>query len=58
VKTYVGVTALVFGGIVLAHGARVYAEGARIVREPSFLITTAIAVSLFGWSLSLLRRPR
>jgi hypothetical protein len=58
VKTYVRATALVFGGIMLAHAARVYAEGARTLREPSFLVTTALAVGLFGWSMSLLRRQR
>jgi hypothetical protein len=55
-KTYTIVTLIVFAAIVLAHVVRLFAEGARVLKEPVFMVATAIAVGLCIWAITLLRR--
>ena len=57
-RTYTIVTLIIFAAIVVAHVARVVAEGARVVKEPLFMVATAIAVGLCVWAITLLRRHK
>jgi hypothetical protein len=55
-KYYLVLTGATFGLIVLAHVVRVYEEGIQLAKEPSFIITTALAMALCLWALFLLRK--
>jgi hypothetical protein len=55
-KSYVVTTGIIFGLIALAHVARVFAEGSRLIREPFFLLTSLIALSLCAWAAVLSMR--
>jgi hypothetical protein len=55
-KAYVITTGTVFALITLAHVARVFAEGAYLLREPAFIVTSAIAVALCVWAFRVLAR--
>ena len=60
-NAYVITTGIVFGLIILGHVWRVADEGWRLATEPSFVLTTALAMALFVWSgclLWLARRSR
>jgi hypothetical protein len=54
-KTYIGATGAVFGLIALAHVWRIFAEGWGPARNPWFIVTTILSVSLCGWAFRLLR---
>ena len=54
-RAYVVTTGIVFVLIVAGHVARVATEGTRLLTEPSFLITSAIAVALALWAGCLFR---
>ena len=55
-RTYVITTGCVFFAIVLLHGARVLFEGVHMLRDPGFIITTVIAITLVVWAWQLVRR--
>lgn len=55
-KAYVLTSGIVFALIVVAHGLRLSAEGTRLLTEPSFLLTTALALGLTLWAARTLRR--
>jgi hypothetical protein len=58
-KAYVLTTGIVFALIVAAHVARVFAEGPRLLKEPSFVVTSLIAVLLVAWARRTFRQlPR
>jgi hypothetical protein len=57
-RTYIKVTGVVFGLIIIAHGMRLVAEGRRLLVEPSYIITTLLAAGLCVWAFQLLRSPR
>ena len=58
VRTYIGITGLIFALMFAAHLARGYAEGAQIFREPIIIVTTAVSLGLAVWAVFLLaRRP-
>jgi hypothetical protein len=54
-RRYVIVTGFVFLAMVLLHVARVVLEGAHVLRDPLFIITSALAVALVVWALRLLQ---
>jgi hypothetical protein len=45
VRTYVGITGLVFALIFAAHLARVWAEGTGLLRQPLFIVTTGASLA-------------
>jgi hypothetical protein len=55
-KYYLFTTCIVFALIVVAHILRLFAEGTRLLREPDFIISTAIAIMLFGWAMFLIMK--
>lgn len=58
-RTYIGITGLVFALMFAAHVARVWAEGTGILREPIIIITTLVSLGLAVWAVLLLsKRPR
>jgi hypothetical protein len=56
VKAYLLTTAIVFVLILVAHVARVIAEGPHLLKEPAFILTSALAFALALWAGSLLLR--
>lgn len=57
-RTYVGITGLVFAAIFAAHLARVWAEGTGLLSQPFFLLITGLALALSVWAVVLLsKRP-
>ena len=52
-KAYVMITGTIFGLIALAHGFRVYAEGPQRLKDPVFMILTALAAALCCWAWRL-----
>ena len=58
-RSYLLVTATVFGLIVVAHIWRVFAESTQVLRDPWFVILTCVAAALSIWAFRLARRaPR
>jgi hypothetical protein len=55
-RTYVGITGLVFALLFAAHVARILAEGSGLLREPMIIATTALSLGLSIWALVLLTR--
>jgi hypothetical protein len=54
-KAYLLTTGSVFGLIVIAHVWRVFAESPALAKDPFFILTTLIGVSLCAWAFRLLR---
>ena len=54
-RAYIITTGAIFALITIAHVARLATEG-HVLREPFFLILTALAAALTVWSLFVLRR--
>ncbi|HEY5810822.1 MAG TPA: hypothetical protein VIT67_22820 [Povalibacter sp.] len=57
-RAYVITTGIVFGLLVLAHIARGVAEGAQVVKDPFFMLSSLIALSLCAWACRLIMRRR
>lgn len=58
-RSYVGITGLLFALIFAAHLARVWAEGDALLRDPFFILITAAALALSVWAVVLVsRQPR
>ena len=58
-RTYVGVTGLIFALMFAVHLARFYVEGSGLLREPLVIATTVLSLGLCIWALVLLTRgPR
>ena len=57
-RTYVGITGLVFALIFAAHVARVWIEGTWLLREPFFILTSALALGAAICAVLLLTRRR
>lgn len=58
-RTYVGITGVVFSLILAAHVARLWAEGPRLLREPLFILTTVASLAAAICAVLLLaKRPR
>lgn len=53
-KAYVGTTAVIFGLFTILHAWKAIAEGQLI--NPHFILLTVLTVSMFVWSLWVLRR--
>jgi hypothetical protein len=45
VRTYIGITGLVFALIFAAHLARIWVEGVGLLHQPLFILTTAASVA-------------
>jgi len=54
-KTYVLTSGGIFGLIVAAHALRLLAEGAHVIRDPAFVLFTAIAAVMFAWAVRVAR---
>ena len=54
-KAYLITTATVFGLIAVAHIWRIVGESTALLREPWFVLLTALAAGLCLWALRLLR---
>jgi len=58
-RTYIGITGLVFALIFAAHVARILAEGGGLLKEPLIVSTTALSLGFSIWAVLLLsRRPQ
>jgi hypothetical protein len=58
-RTYVGITGLIFALMFAAHVARILAEGTGLLREPLIVVTSVLSLGLCIWALVLLTRgPR
>lgn len=55
-RSYLMVTAVVFGLIVGAHVWRIVVDGVNLARDPAFILLTILAAILCGWALALLGR--
>jgi len=55
-KAYVLATGTVFLLIVVAHVLRAFEEGAGLLREPAYLLTSALALGFLVWAVILFRR--
>jgi len=58
VRTYVGITGLVFAFIFAAHVARVWIEGTWLLREPVFILTSVASLAAAICAVLLLTRRR
>lgn len=54
-RAYVMTSGAMFGLLVLAHILRIFAEGPGVVRDPFFMLSTAIAAALCMWAVRILR---
>ena len=58
-RTYVGITGLVFALMFAMHVARILAEGSGLLRDPIIIVTSLLSLGLCIWALVLLTRgPR
>lgn len=58
-RTYVGITGLVFALMFAAHVARILAEGSGLFHEPLIIMTSVLSLGFSIWALVLLTRgPR
>lgn len=57
-RTYVGISGLIFALIFAAHVARVYAEGSGLLHEPFIIVSSLLALGLSLWALVLLTRSQ
>ena len=57
-KSYVITTGVVFGLIALAHVWRIIEEGQHLVKEPLFMLTTALAAGLSLWAWRVVRQAQ
>lgn len=55
-KAYLATTGTIFGLITLAHVWRIVAESSALVRDPSFMLLTALAAGFSVWGFRLLWR--
>jgi hypothetical protein len=55
-KPYVLTTGASFGLLVVLHIWRVIEEGPHLLKDPWWILITAVAASLCLWAVSLLRR--
>ncbi|MEZ4414679.1 MAG: hypothetical protein R3E10_02925 [Gemmatimonadota bacterium] len=54
-KAYLYTSGLLFALVVLAHGARLLAEGRWLLRDPVWLLLTALAAAMAVWAWRLVR---
>jgi len=58
-RTYIGITGLVFALLFAAHVARIWIEGTQLLSKPIFIVTTLASLGLSVWAVLLLTRgPR
>ena len=58
-RTYVGITGLVFALVFAVHVARILAEGSGLLSEPLIIVTSLLSLGFCIWALVLLTRgPR
>ena len=58
IRCYVAATGIVFALIFAAHIARLFAEGSGLLREPFFILTSALALGAAICAVLLLTRRR
>lgn len=54
-RTYLGITCILFALLVLAHVSRIIMGERHLATDPWFVLTTAIAAALSLWAWRLLR---
>jgi len=54
-KAYVLTTGSVFGLLVLLHVWRIIEEGSRLLKEPFYILITAVAAVLCLWAVRVYR---
>lgn len=57
-KTYLGVTAALFGVLTIAHIWRIVAENASLATDPWFLATTVLSALFCVWGARLYFKAR
>jgi len=57
-KSYVIVTASIFGLLTIAHIWRVAAESTLLAREPEYVVITVLSAALCVWGVRLIVRQR
>ena len=57
-KTYLALTAIVFGLLTVVHLWRMMAESTSLARDPWFLLLTVISAALCLWAVRLLVAQR
>ena len=57
-RTYVLVTGIIFGLLVVMHVWRIVAESHHLASDPGFIVLTLVAAGLCGWAIRLLRGTR
>jgi hypothetical protein len=55
-RTYIGITGLVFALMFAVHVARILAEGSGLLREPFIIVTSVLSLGFSVWALVLLTR--
>jgi len=56
-RAYVMTSGAIFGLVVLAHLLRIAAEGPQLMRDPWYVLLTALAAALCAWAVRILRLP-
>ena len=57
-RSYVGITGVMFALVVIAHLWRAAEEGAQLVRTPLFIVTTLLSLAMALWAVRLWRTAR
>ena len=57
-KAYVLTSGGIFGLIVAAHALRLMAEGSHVIRDPAFILFTAMAAVMCAWAFRVVRSQR
>ncbi len=57
-RTYVGITGLVFALMFAAHVARILSEGPALMSDPVIIVTSILSLALAIWAVVFLSKPR
>lgn len=57
-RTYIGITGLVFALMFAAHVARILSEGPALMSEPIIIVTSVLSLGLATWAVFLLSKRR
>jgi hypothetical protein len=55
VKLYVLISGAMFVLLLVAHAARFIAEGASVAANPTFVVSTVLALAMSGWAVRVFR---
>ena len=57
-RSYVVATGVLFALILTAHGARLASEGLGPLRDPVFVVSSALSLAAVAWALTMWARGR